>query len=142
MTVCKITILFSEYFKSPFHVWNVPAITCKDQQRDPQVAALLAGPRKAQKTKLLHVLLPSPSRNSPQANECRDRPALCQGCMQTAADDLGPRWQLTEHSWVYSPQKILGSACFPSSDLSLRVKSLCKKKCLIFTGAALLSKWP
>lgn len=59
MTVCKITIIYSEYFKSAFHVWNAPDITCKDQCCYPQVSALLACPRKAQKTKLLRVLLPS-----------------------------------------------------------------------------------
>lgn len=71
----------------------------------------------------------------------RDRSVLCQGCMQTAQDHLGPYWQLSKHSWVYSPQNILGRACFPSSDLLLRVKPLWKEKCFIFSGASLQNPW-
>lgn len=71
----------------------------------------------------------------------RDGSVLCQGCRQTAQDHLGPYWQLSKHSWLYSPQNILGRAPFPSSDLLLRVKPLCGKKHLIFSWAALQSKW-
>nr|KAF6489918.1 hypothetical protein HJG59_010313 [Molossus molossus] len=71
----------------------------------------------------------------------RDRSVPCQGCRQTAQDHLGPSWQLSKHSWLYGPQNILGRAPRPSSNLLLRVKPLCEKKHLIFSGAALQSKW-
>lgn len=50
MTVCKITIIYSQYFKTDFHVWNAPDITSKDQ---------FCSPWKAQKAKLRHLLLTS-----------------------------------------------------------------------------------
>lgn len=92
--------------------------------------------------RLLHVFLPSRRETHLQLmNAKRQACPVPRWCADGAGSSGAPLAALRAFLGLRPPE-YLGQRLFPSSDLLLRVKSLCKKEHPIFTGATQQSTWP
>lgn len=129
MTACKITIIYSKYFKADFSVWNAASITSNDECWYPQLLFWLwvQGRHRKPNCVVASALM---SRNSPWADYSR-KAGLYWAKVVCELIRLiwGPTGTSESIPWFPAPRTIFWAVLVSRAlDLLLKVKPLCKQR--------------